>query len=117
MERIKIEFSDVKILHLAGMDGEIFSALQEKYETAIVKIDNQKSAYFSMNFEETIAELKRLKWKDVSIKKEILLVQKNCDHDYHIKRGNMYFAKTDNQFAKHKKGDMICGYCGFHGKY
>lgn len=116
MEQVKIEFADGKILYVDGMDGEIFSALQEKHG-AIIKIDNQKAAYFSMDFEKIIVELKRIKWKDSEIKKEILLVQKNCDHDHHVKRGNMYFAKTDNQFANHKKGDMICGYCGFHGKY
>lgn len=116
MEKIKIEFSDGKIIHVSGMDREIFSSLQEKYGT-IVKIDNQKAAYYSSNFEAIITELKRIKLTDNEIKNEILSVQKNCDHNHHVKQGNMYFAKTDNQFAKHKKGDMICGYCGFHGKY
>jgi C-terminal processing protease CtpA/Prc len=117
MEKIKLKFSDEKIIHVAGMDGEIFDSLQIKHGKAIVEIDNQKSAYFSMNFEEIITELKRIGWKNVEIKQEILSVQKKCNHDAHVQKGNMWFAKQDNELANHKKGQMICGYCGYHGKY
>ena len=79
--KIEIEFADGKKMKVAGMDSEIFGALQEKYKSAIIKIDGQLSAFWGMTDIEIEKELKRIgvnkRERDEAIKK----YQANCKHD------------------------------------
>lgn len=116
MEKLKVRFANEKIVFVSGMDQEIFSSLQSNHNSPIIEINDQPAMYFGMNFTEIIKELHRIGFSYESIKKEIKSFQEYCDHQLHINKNNFHFAQSDNLFANHKKGDMVCGKCGYHGK-
>jgi hypothetical protein len=79
--KIEIEFANGKKMQVAGMDGEIFGALQEKHKSAIVKIDGHPSAFWGMTEGEIEKELTRIGVKKNDRDKAIKEYQANCKHD------------------------------------
>lgn len=96
---IEIEFANGIKISILGMDSEIFGALQEKYKSAIIKIDGQPSAFWGMTENEIEKELQRVLVKKNERDEAIKKYQSNCKHD----KG--YVTNTRSNTSK-------CSICG-----